>query len=146
MPEITLPIGPVEYLAVAFPGSRFTGQIVPALQEVVANGTVHIIDLAFVTKGEDGTVVALELDDLDAEALDAFDALDGEVGGLLNDEDLVMLAEALDPGSSAAIIVWENSWAARLVGALRAADAEVIAHERIPVSVVEEVVGALADV
>lgn len=145
MPQVTLPIGPVEYLAVAFPGSRFSGQIAPALQELVANGTVRIIDLAFVTKGVDGTVVALELDDLDDEDTAAFDELDGEIGGLLNDEDLAMMAEALDPGSSAAIIVWENSWAARLVGALRAADAQVIAHERVPVSVVEEVVAALAE-
>ena len=81
--------GAVEIAVVEFPGSKFKGEIVPAMIDLVESGIVTIIDLAFVTKDEDGTVIGAELDDLDDETVAAFDELDGEVNGLLSDEDLL---------------------------------------------------------
>jgi hypothetical protein len=92
-------IGPVEYLIVAFPGNKFTGDIVPALAEQVEAGTIRVIDLAFVTKDADGNVGAFELSDLDSEVEQAFGALSGGDGGLLNSEDLDAAAEELEPNS-----------------------------------------------
>jgi hypothetical protein len=108
-------IGPVEYMIVAFPGNKFSGEIVPALGELVDNGTIRIIDLAFVIKDADGNVATLEVSDLDSAVGEAFGKLAGQgPGGLLNEEDLEAAAEELDPNSSAALLVWEDLWATRL--------------------------------
>ena len=102
-------IGPVEYLIVAFPGNKFKGEIVPALQELVDAGTIRIIDLAFVVKDADGTVGTAELADLDSDVFKAFDALSPETMGLLNQDDLAAAGEELDPTTSAALLVTEPS-------------------------------------
>jgi hypothetical protein len=99
-------IGPVESIVLAFPGNRFKGEIVPALAELVENESIRIIDLAFVKK----------------------DA----VGELLSADDLLRAAESLEPNNSAAVIVWENAWAARFAQAVRNADGFVLENERIP--------------
>jgi uncharacterized membrane protein len=138
-------LGPVDCVLFSFPGNKFKGEIVPALQELVAAGTVHIIDLAFVLKDEEGNVTAVELSDLDPEDAQPFDDLEGEVGGLLNDEDFEIAADALEPNSSALFIVWENVWAAKLASAIRGAGGEVVMHERIPRDVVAGAVAAGAD-
>lgn len=129
-------IGPVEYMIVAFPGNRFTGEIAPALAELVESNTVRIIDLAFVTKDAEGNVAALELGDLESDVFKAFDALSPEVMGLLNQEDLDAAAGELEPNSSAALVVWEDVWAARLAAAIRNADGVVLDLERVPHEVV----------
>ncbi|MDH6135671.1 hypothetical protein P3T37_005088 [Kitasatospora sp. MAA4] len=131
-------VGPVEYMVVAFPGSRFRGEIVPELKKLVDGGIVRIIDLAFVKRDEDGTVRFLELESVDAEEAALFADLDGEVGGLLSEEDLALIAEEIPAGSSAALLVWENSWATAIAGAIRAAGGVLVAHERVPVHVVEQ--------
>jgi Family of unknown function (DUF6325) len=133
--------GAVEIAVIEFPGSRFTGEIAPALAELVNDGIVTILDLVFITKGEDGTVAGVELADLDEEVSASFDNVDGEVSGLLSDEDLQTAGEALGPGSSAALIVWENTWARRLVGAVRDAGGRLVAHDRLDA---ETVAAALA--
>jgi uncharacterized membrane protein len=133
--------GPVEIAVIEFPGSQFKGEIVPALAELVDGGIVTIIDLVFITKDEDGTVAGLELADIDEETAAAFDDLEGQAGGLLSDEDLETAGEALSPGSSAVLIVWENSWARRLVGAIRDAGGRLAAHDRLDA---ETVTAALA--
>lgn len=135
-------LGPVEFVLVEFPGNHFKGDIVPALQELVEAGTIRILDLVFIEKGADGTVVALELTDADSEVVAAFDALDGDVAGLLSDEDLELAAEELSPNSSAALLVWENSWATKFVHALRQADFRLLAHDRIPPEIVDAAVAA----
>lgn len=141
-----MPIGPVEVLVVAFPGSRFKGEIVPALQELEATGTVHILDLAFVRKDADGSLLTLELADLDPEEAAPFDMVDGEIGGLLGGDDLMLAAEMLPAGSSAALLVWENTWAARFAQAVRNADGQVLLNERIPhAAVMAALESALAD-
>jgi len=105
-------IGPVEYVVLAFPGNRFKGEIVPALAELVDNETIRIIDLAFVKKDADGSIMTVELDDMDEDEAGSLGD-HGDVGGLLNEEDLLRAAEALEPNNSAAVLVWENAWAAR---------------------------------
>lgn len=126
-------LGPVEYLLIAFPGNNFTGEIVPALTELVSSGTVRILDLVFVRKETDGSVTFVEFDALDDAV--AFDSLDGEAGGLFSEEDVELAAAALEPGSSAALLVWEDLWAAPLAKALRDADAVLIEGSRIPHSI-----------
>lgn len=133
-------IGPVEYLIVAFPGNQFKGEIIPALADLVEAGTIRIIDLAFVMKDPDGAVVTAELGDLDSEVFKAFDALSPETMGLLNEEDLAAAGEELDPNSSAALLVWEDTWATTLRDAIVNAGGEVLDLERVPYEVVNAAV------
>lgn len=133
-------IGPVEYLIVAFPGNQFKGEIIPALADLVETGTIRIIDLAFVMKDADGAVVTAELGDLDSEVFKAFDALSPETMGLLNEEDLAAAGEELDPNSSAALLVWEDTWATTLRDAIVNAGGEVLDLERVPYQVVNAAV------
>jgi hypothetical protein len=133
--ELSMPLGPVEYLIIGFPGNRFKGEIVPALADLVESGTVRILDLVFIKKDADGALSIFEFDALEDAA--GFAGLDGEVGGLLNDEDVLLAAEALEPDSSAALLVWEDTWAAPLAAALRNAGGILIAGERIPHEIVE---------
>jgi hypothetical protein len=129
--------GPVEYILIAFPGNQFNGQIVPALRELVDGGLIRIIDLLFVKKDADGNVLSIELSALTPEEASGFDDLEGEVDDLLNMEDIELAAAELPPNTSAGLLVWENVWAARFADAVRAANGEVIANERIPHSVVQ---------
>src|SRR5436190_12653802 len=103
-------IGPVEYLIVAFPGNRFRGEIAPALAKLVDDGTIRIIDVAFVGKDEAGEVLGFELTELDPDVRDGLERLGVEVQGLFNEDDLRAAAEELDPNSSAALLVWEDVW------------------------------------
>ena len=130
-------IGPVDYVVVGFPGNKFKGEIAPALGALVDAGTIRIIDLAFVGKDADGSVVAMELTELDPDVQAGLDKAGIEVGGLLNEEDLKAAAEGLEPGSSAALLVWENVWARQVAQAMRDAGGELIAFERIPHELVQ---------
>ncbi|WP_327712968.1 DUF1269 domain-containing protein [Streptomyces sp. NBC_00464] len=132
----------MEYLVVAFPGSRFTGAIAPALAEAVASKAVRIIDLTFVYRAEDGAIEIIELEDLDPDDLVSFEPVEGEVTGLLNSDDIRALGESVPPGSSAALIVWEDLWALPLTEAVRASGGQLVAHERIPAEVAEAAVSA----
>jgi uncharacterized membrane protein len=129
--------GPVELAVLEFPGSKFNGEIVPALTELVNDGIVRILDLVIVTKDDDGTVTSLELTDLDNDTAALFDDLDGEVSGLLSEDDLVAAGEALSLGSSAAVIVWEDAWARRLVEAIRSSGGRLVAHDRLDADTVQ---------
>jgi hypothetical protein len=135
-------MGPVEYVVIGFPGNQFKGEIVPALAELVDNDVIRIIDVAFIKKDADGSTTMFEYDTLDDVLAFGFADIDGEAGGLLNDEDLELAAETLEPDSSAALIVWEHRWAARVAQAIRDAGGSIIAGERIPDEIVEQ---ALAD-
>ena len=106
-------IGPVDYMIVAFPGSKFRGEIAPALGKLVDSGTIRIIDVAFVSKSENGDILAAEITELDPDVQEGLEKLGIEVEGLFNEEDLEAAGEELEPGSSAALLVWENVWAAR---------------------------------
>lgn len=130
-------IGPVDYMIVAFPGNKFKGEITPELADLVESGTIRIIDLAFVAKSADGEVMFFELTELDPNVQAAFEQAGVEVNGLFNEEDLRAAAEELDPNSSAALLVWENLWAAKIAHAIRDAGGELLDFERLPHEVVQ---------
>lgn len=130
-------IGPVEYMILGFPGNKFKGEIAPALADLVASGTIRIIDLAFVKKDADGTLTTFELSELDDDEVGPFGDVDTEIQGLLNEEDLELAGDALEPDSSAAVLVWENAWAATLAEAIRNADGVLLEHERVPYEAVQ---------
>jgi len=131
-------VGPVEYVVIAFPGSRFNGDVVPALAELVEQGTVHILDLVFVHKSEDGTMTVGEVEALDPELGAVFARLEGDIDDLLNDDDLNDIAAEMTPNSTAAVLVWENLWAARFAEAVRASGGELVDSGRIPHEIVLE--------
>ena len=131
-----MPIGPVEYMVVGFPGNKFKGEIAPALAALVESGTIRIIDLAFVTKDESGNVAAFEIEDLDSSAGTAFKTIEAVIGDLVNEADLKTIGNALAPNTSAAVLVWEDVWARRFVEALEGADAVLLDIQRIPRDVV----------
>jgi uncharacterized membrane protein len=137
-------MGPVEYVVIAFPGNRFKGEIVPAVAELVDHDVVRIIDVVFIKKDADGNTAEFEYDSLDDVLEFGFADVDGEAGGVLNDEDLELAAEALEPDSSAALIVWEHRWAARVAQAIRDAGGRIIAGERVPDEVLEQALADLA--
>jgi hypothetical protein len=136
--NLTMDIGPVEYMAVAFPGNKFKGDIAPALAELVEAGTIRIIDLAFVGKDAQGNVIGMELEELDSNAGKAFGAIQEKVGDLISEADLHEIGESLEPNSSAAVLVWEDVWATKFVKAMREAGGVLIDLQRIPVAVMEE--------
>ncbi len=130
-------IGPVDYAVIAFPGNQFRGEIGPALADLVDAGTIRIIDIAFAGKSADGDVVAFELTELDPDVQEGLDKLGIEVQGLLTADDLELIAEGLDPDSSAALIVWENVWARNVAQAMRDAGGILVDFERVPHEVVQ---------
>jgi hypothetical protein len=132
-------LGPVEYLVVVFEGNQFSGEIIPALSELVDNGLVRIIDLAIVSKDEEGNVLLFEASELSGEVAEALVKLEGEHDDLLSEEDLLMVAEDLPNNSTAAAMLFENVWAARFAEAVRNANGEVLMNVRIPNHIVETV-------
>jgi uncharacterized membrane protein len=130
-------IGPVDYAVIAFPGSRFNGEIAPALADLVEAGTIRLIDAAFVSKDDEGKVSAFEITELADDVQEALAALNIDVQGLLNDEELLAAGEGLEPGSSAALLVWENVWARRIAQTMRDAGGVLVAFERVPHDVVQ---------
>jgi uncharacterized membrane protein len=135
-------VGPVEILVVSFPGNEFSGEIAPALEELVEAGTIRVIDLVFVTKGADGEILGVELSELDEAMSAAFRPHVEEPSGLLSDEDIADLGAELEPDSSAAILLFEHVWATRFRDAVLGSGGELVASIRIPKEVVDEVVGA----
>ena len=136
-------IGPVEYLILGFPGNMFTGQIVPELAKLIDSGLVRIIDLTFIMKDADGAVQVVEYDAV--EELAAFAGLDAEVGGILTDEDVAYAAEALEPNTSAALLIWEDTWATPFAVAVRNANGVILEGARIPREFIEAAMDALTD-
>ncbi|MCX6431571.1 MAG: DUF6325 family protein [Actinobacteria bacterium] len=134
-------IGPVDVYVIGFPGNKFSGQIVPAIMEQVEAGVIRVLDVLFVMKGADGTVVTLAIEDLDADGA-AFAELDITSPGALNDEDADEIADNLPHDSSALLIAYENIWMTNIVLAFAAAEAVVINQVRIPVDVVAAVIDA----
>jgi Family of unknown function (DUF6325) len=129
-------IGPVEYMVIGFPENRFTGEIAPELAKLVSTEVVRILDLIFIGKQSDGTVVSFEFDQLDE--LAPFGEIDGEVGGFIGPADIEHAASTLEPDSSAALLVWEDLWAKPLVDAMRRAGGVLVEGARIPDDLVQE--------
>jgi uncharacterized membrane protein len=135
----TTDLGPVEILVVSFPGNQFTGEIAPALAELVQSGMIRVIDLVFVTKDDAGDVVGIELSDLDEGTSGAFQPHVEVPNGMLAEEDIEDLGADLEPGSSAAILLFEHLWATKFRDAVLDSGGELVAAIRIPKEVVDEV-------
>jgi hypothetical protein len=137
MSERTLDeLGPVDYLVVEFPagGSNFTGEMAKELVALVDAGTIRLIDVLILTKDEDGTVDAMELSDV--EELGELEALEAELAELLAAEDVEHLAAAMEPGTTAGVLIWENLWAAPFASAARRSGGQLIANGRIPIQAI----------
>jgi len=124
-------MGPIDYLLVEWPGRQPNGEVAPELVSLVDRGLIRILDLVFIAKDEDGNVAALELADLGGEVTELA-VFEGASSGLLGDDDLEQAGEVLEPGTSAALLVFENTWAAPFVGAVRRSGGELVASGRIP--------------
>jgi hypothetical protein len=129
-------LGPVDYVVVEFPSgkSNFTGEMVTELVALVDAGTIRLIDVLILTKDEDGSVDAIELSDVPE--LGELEALEAELAELLAADDVVNLAAAMDPGSTAGVLIWENLWAAPFASAARRSGGQLIADGRIPIQAI----------
>ena len=128
-------MGPIDYLLVEWSGRQPTGEAVPHLIDLVDRGLIRILDLTFIAKDEDGSVAALEISDLGAEVAE-FAVFEGAASGLLGDDDVAEAGAALEPGSSAALLVFENTWAAPFASAVRRSGGQLVASGRIPVQAI----------
>jgi hypothetical protein len=133
-------MGPIDYVVVEFPGNRMTGEGFPLLVDLVDRGLIRILDLMFVRKEADGSVVGLEIADLTGDGVLDLAVFEGASSGLLGQDDIEEAAAALEPGNAAGILIYENLWAAPFATALRRGGAQLVASGRIPVP---DVVAAL---
>ena len=129
-------LGPVDYLVIEFPAGQqnFTGEAAAELAKLAESGIVRILDVLILVKNEDGSVDAMELDE--TPAVDAIRALEADIAEILAAEDVELLAEAMEPGSVAGVVVWENVWAAPFASAARRAGGQVVASGRIPIQAI----------
>lgn len=132
-------MGPIDYILVEWPGKQPTGEAIPHLIDLVDRGLIRIIDVAFVAKGEDGSVAALEIADVGG-AVAEFAVFEGAASGLVQSTDIEQAGDVLEPGTSAALLVYENAWAAPFAGAVRRSGGQLVASGRIPV---EDLIAAL---
>ena len=135
-PEVLDELGPVDWIVVEFPGSRFNGEIAPALSALVERGTVRVLDLLLIRKADDGTLEFFELSELEKGEVGELRTYEGALAMLLSEQDVLAVAEAVEPGSTAALLVWENSWAAPFASAVRRAGGQLVASGRIPVQAI----------
>jgi hypothetical protein len=138
--------GPVDFIALEFKGNQFTGEILPALLELVENKIVRVIDFIVILKDQDGQHRALEMEQLDAEVVRIFDPLELEISGIIQVEDIDMIAEMLENNSTAAILMIENLWAIKFGEAAVRANGRMVMFQRIPFEVVNETMELFADV
>lgn len=127
-----LEMGPIDYLVIEWPDRQPTGTAAPLLVDLVDRGLIRLLDLAFIAKGEDGSVTRMEIADL-GEEVEEFAVFVGADSGLLGDEDTDEAAAALEPGTSAALLVYENLWAAPFATAVRRSGGQLVASGRIPI-------------
>jgi uncharacterized membrane protein len=145
MKGVAMELGAVELLIIEFPENRFTGDIAPALADLVEEGTIRLIDLLFVSKDEAGAILALELSSVDGAIQEALGPLFSDPEPLLHDDDIADVGEALDPGSSVAMVLFEHTWANAFRSALVGAGAELIDSLRIAPEAIEAARVALAE-
>lgn len=131
-PGAEIETGPIDYLVIEFPGNRMTGEGWPLLVDLVDRGIIRLLDLVFIRKDEDGSVIGLSIQDLGDEGVD-LTVFDGASSGLLGDDDLAEAANAVEPGCSAGVLLYENVWAAPFAAAMRRSGGQLVAFGRIPV-------------
>lgn len=133
MTETIDELGPVDYLVIEFPGSKFNGEIAPTLVDLVDRGIIRVLDLIMIVKEADGSFDAIEIADVDESEAGELRRLEAHVAELLSEEDVVSLAAAIEPGSTAALLVYENKWAAPFATAVRHSGGQLVANGRIPI-------------
>jgi hypothetical protein len=133
-------MGPIGYLVVEFPGNKLTGEALPKLVDLVDRGLIRILDLVFVSKDSDGTLTVLELTDIDGDGDLDLMVFEGAASGMLHEDDINEAGNAVEPGAAAAILIYENHWAAEFAGALRNSGAQLVASGFIPM---DDVLAAL---
>ena len=133
--ESTEEMGPIDYLIVEWPGRQPNGEAAPFLVDLVERGIVRVLDLAFIFKDEDGKVAGLDIKDL-GEQSEGLRLFEGASSGLLGDDDIGEAGNALEPGTSAALLVYENTWAGPFAAAVRRSGGQLVANGRIPVQAV----------
>ena len=136
--------GPIDFLALDFKTDQLKGEIIPELLELVKNNIVRVIDLVLIQKYEDGHHQAMEMQQLAPDVLALFDPLEVEISGIIQVEDIDNIAEAMENGTNAAILLFENLWAVKFKDAVLRANGRLLAQERIPHQVVEETLEAFA--
>ena len=129
-------LGPVDYVVIEFPAgkSNFTGEVVDELLKLVDSRTIRVIDALILTKDSDGTVDAMELSDVDS--LGDLQRIESQLAELLAADDVAHLAAAMDPGSTAGVLIWENLWVAPFASAARRSGGQLIANGRIPIQAI----------
>jgi Family of unknown function (DUF6325) len=130
-------MGPVDYIVLEWPGRQPKGDVAPMIVELADRGIIRILDVAFMVKNEDGQVESIEIGELED---GTFGEFEGASSGLIGPEDLAEAAAALDPGTSAAVLIWENRWAAPVAVALRKSGGQLVASGRLPI---QSIVAAL---
>jgi Family of unknown function (DUF6325) len=137
-------VGPVDIVIIAYPADApMTGEAVPLLIDLVERGIIRILDVLFVMQDPDGSYAGFVAEDLDERGVGDFKAFEGASSGLLGDEDVATAAEALEPGSAAVLIVYENRWAAPFAAAVMRNGGVVVDNQRIPVHAVLEALDAV---
>ena len=129
-------LGPVDWIVVEFEGSTLNGKIAPILKDYVDRDLIRILDLLFFKKAEDGSFEAFEATDMEDSEIGELRAYETELAMLLSEQDVADLADTIEPGSSAAVLVWENLWAAPFGAAVRHAGGQLVASGRIPIQAV----------
>lgn len=137
--DASIETGPIDYLLIEWKGRQPNGEVAPVVVDLVDRGLIRVLDPLFVAKDEEGNVAALELADLGEEVTELA-IFEGASSGLLGDDDVAQAGEVLEPGTSAALLVFENTWAAPFVAAVRRSGGELVASGRIPA---EDVLAAL---
>jgi len=133
MTETIDDLGPVDWVVIEFPGSKLNGEIAPVLKDYVDRKLIKVLDLLFLKKDDDGSVEAFEASDLEDGEIGELRAYETKLAMLLSEQDVLDLAETIEPGSSAAVLVWENSWAAPFATAVRHSGGQLVASGRIPI-------------
>ena len=134
--SVNVDVGPIDYLALEFPGARLTGEGLAELVRLVDAGTIRVLDMRGLVRDADGTVTAVAITDLDGDGTLDLAVFEGVESDLLDEEDLAAAADLVKPGDAVAVLVYENTWAGPFVSAMRRAGAEVVASVRIPADTV----------
>ena len=138
-------LGPVDWIVVEFPGARFDGSMMPLIVDLEERGIVRVLDLVVLKKDADGSIEMFELTDLEDSEIGSLRDEERQLAMLLSEDDLVNVAAAVDPGSAAAVLVWENTWAAPFGAAVRKAGGQLVASGRIPVQAIIAAIEADGD-